>query len=150
MGKIVIATMTALAVTFTPACATVADEPTSANAVRINQTDMLFAAADMTPGLESALSAAGWGDRLEQVKAHMNETGGGWPKNLADVSTRHFQGEAALKRYNAEEIARLSFYDQDAVVLVVRAAANQHMTEGWRPMEDFFLIMAAGAVSKAA
>jgi hypothetical protein len=149
MRRIIAAAAAGLALAITPACATIASEPASAKAVTIAQADMLFAAADMTPELETALRAAGWGDRLAQVKTHMNESGGGWPKNLADGETRHFQGEAALKLYKAEEIARLSFYDQDAVVLVVRAAANKHMAEGWRPTEDFFLFMAADAVSKA-
>lgn len=149
MRKIIVAAAAGLSMLLTPACATGAGEPASANAVKIHQTDMLFAAADMTADLEAALRIAGWGDRLEQVKSHMNESGGGWPKKLADGETRHFQGETQLKLYKAEEIARLSFYDQDAVVLVVRAAANKHMAEGWRPTEDFFLIMAADAVSKA-
>jgi hypothetical protein len=136
-----------LAVLLTPACATGAAPVT--NAVAIVDAGEIFSAADWTPDMEAALRAAGWGDRLEQVKAHMNESGGGWPKNLADGETRHFHGEAAMKLYKAEEIARFRFYDQDALMLRVPAANNTHMTEGWKPMEDFFIVMTARAVAKA-
>ncbi len=51
--------------------------------------------------------------------------------------------------HKAVEIARLSFYDEDAVLLIFRAAANKHMAEGDSPTEDFFLIMGATGVSKA-
>ena len=52
-----------------------------------------------------------------------------------------------VRNYNAVELARLSFYDQPAVLLHIPAAANRHMPEGWRPKEDFFIVVGAAALA---
>ncbi len=112
----------------------------------ISDPTMIFAAADWTAEVDAAVKAAGWGDRIDEIKAHLNEDGGGWPANLADGSTRWLQGDR-LKDYKVQEIARLRFYDQDAVLLHVPAAANQHLPEGWKPAADFFVLMGVDGVT---
>ena len=124
------------------ACATT---PDASSYIHIADPEQLFSAADWTPDLEAAVTAAGWQDRAEIIKARMNEKGG-WPANLADQDKRWFQKDR-VKEYNAVELARLSFYGQPAALLHIPAAANRHMPEGWRPKEDFFIVVGAAALA---
>ena len=123
------------------ACATT---PAASSYVHIADPEQLFSAADWTPDVERAVTPAGWQDRAETIKARMNEKGG-WPKNLADQSTRWLQKDR-VKDYNAVEMARLTFYGQPAVLLRIPASANKHMPDGWRPTEDFFILVGEAAL----
>ena len=107
----------------------------------------LFSAADWTSDVDAAVKAAGWLARAEEIKSHMNERGG-WPAKLTDEDAR-WLGKETLRSYNVEAIARLSFYGQPAILLHVPAGANQHMPEGWRPRDDFFLVVGASAMPGA-
>ena len=123
------------------ACATT---QASSSYVHILDAEQIFAAADWTPDLDAAVKASGWSDRAEIIKARMNEKGG-WPEKMKDQDARWFQKDR-IKQYNVVEIARLSFYDQPAVFLHVPAAANQHMPDGWKPTEDFFIMVSEAGV----
>lgn len=112
----------------------------------ISDPAMIFAAADWTDDVDAVVKTAGWGGRSNEIKAHMNETGGGWPASLSDADTRWMQGQR-LKDYKVREIARLRFHDQDAVLLHVPAAENQHLGEGWKPARDFFILISAEGFS---
>lgn len=109
--------------------------------VRITDPQQIFAAADWTDDLDKAAKAAGWGDRIPEMQARLDEKGG-WPEKMKDGEARWFQPDT-IRQYNVREIARLSFYEQPAALLVVPASANQHMPEGWKPTADFFLVVAA-------
>ena len=74
----------------------------------------------------------------------MNEKGG-WPEKMKDQDARWFQKDR-IKQYNVAEIARLTYYDQPAVFLHVPASANQHMPDGWKPTEDFFIMISEAGV----
>ncbi len=123
------------------ACATT---PAANSYVHILDAEMMFSAADWTSDVEEAVKAAGWSDRSEIMKARINEKGG-WPEKMKDQDARWFQKDR-IKQYNVVEIARLSFYDQPAVLLHVPASANQHMPEGWKPAQDFFIVVGEAGV----
>ncbi len=126
------------------AAAACASTPANGAYVHITDPVQMFSAADYTADVEAAVQAAGWGDRAETIKAAMNEKGA-WPAKMKDESDRWLGGDN-VKAYKAVEIARLSFYDQPAVLLHVPAAANRHMAEGWKPATDFFIVIAKGGV----
>lgn len=121
-----------------------ASTPASNTYVHILDAEQIFAAADWTADVDAAVKAAGWSDRAEIMKARMNEKGG-WPEKMKDQDARWFQKDK-IKQYNVAEIARLTFYDQPAVFLHVPVSANQHMPDGWKPTEDFFVMVAAAGV----
>lgn len=123
-----------------------ASTPVNGAYVHITDPEQMFSAANYTADVEAAVKSAGWEDRAETIKAAMNEKGA-WPAKMKDESARWLQKEN-IKSYNVVELARLSFYDQPAVLLHVPAAANKHMAEGWKPTSDFFLIVSAAAVAK--
>ena len=123
------------------ACATT---QASISYVHILDAEQIFAAADWTPDLDAAVNAAGWSDRAEIMKARMNEKGG-WPEKMKDQDARWFQKDR-IKQYNVAEIARLTYYDQSAVFLHVPVSANQHMPDGWKPTEDFFIMVGEAGV----
>lgn len=126
------------------ATAACASTPASGAYVHITDPGLMFSAANYTTDVEAAVTAAGWGDRAETIKAAMNEKGA-WPAKMKDESARWMQSDN-IKAYNTVELARLTFHMQPAVLLHVPAAANQHMAEGWKPASDFFLIVGAKAV----
>lgn len=123
-----------------------ASTPANGAYVHITDPEQMFSAANYTADVEAAVKSAGWEDRAETIKAAMNEKGA-WPAKMKDESARWLQKEN-IKSYNVVELARLSFYDQPAVLLQVPAAANKHMAEGWKPASDFFLIVSAAALAK--
>lgn len=112
--------------------------------VHITDPQQIFAAADWTDDLDKAAKSAGWGDRIPEIQAHLDEKGG-WPAKMKDGEARWFQPET-IKQYNVRQIARLSFYGQPAVLIVVPASANQHMAEGWKPAQDFYMVVAVTAL----
>jgi hypothetical protein len=107
--------------------------------VNITYSEQMFSAADWTTDLDKAARAAGWGDRIPEMQARLNESGS-WPAKMKDGDARWFEKDT-IRKYNVREIARLSYYDQPAVLVVVPASANQHMPEGWKPAEDFFIVI---------
>ncbi len=107
--------------------------------VHITDPQQIFAAADWTDDLDKAAKSAGWGDRIPEMQAHLDEKGG-WPAKMQDGDTRWYQN-SMIGHYNIREIARLSFYGQPAALVVVPASANQHMPEGWKPVTDFFIVI---------
>ena len=121
------------------ATAACASTPGNGAFVHITDPQQLFSAADYTADVDAAVKSASWGDRADAIKAAMNEKGG-WPAKMKDESDRWLGGET-VKSYRAVEIARLNFYDQPAVLLHIPAAANKHMAEGWKPANDFFVII---------
>lgn len=123
------------------ACATT---PAANSYVHILDAEQIFAAADWTADVDAAVKAAGWSDRAEIMKARMNEKGV-WPEKMKDQDARWFQKDR-IKQYNVAEIARLTYYDQPAVFLHVPASANQHMPDGWKPTEDFFIMISEAGV----
>ena len=78
--------------------------------LHIADPDHLFAAADWTTDLDAAVKAAGWEQRIPDIRAHMDEKGG-WPEKMKDGDARWF-GKDMIAKYNVVEIARLSFHDQ--------------------------------------
>jgi hypothetical protein len=116
--------------------------------LHIADPDHLFAAADWTTDLDAAVKAAGWEQRIPDIRAHMDEKGG-WPEKMKDGDARWF-GKDMIAKYNVLEIARLSFYGQPAMLLQVPAIANGHMPDGWKPTTDFYLVMATGAFTPPA
>lgn len=123
-----------------------ASTPASGSYVHIADPGLMFSAANYTSDVEAAVKAAGWEDRAETIKGAMNEKGA-WPAKMRDESARWMQSDN-IKSYNTVEIARLTFHMQPAVLLHVPAAANQHMTEGWKPTSDFFIVIGSAAVAK--
>lgn len=111
--------------------------------LHIADPDQLFSAADWTTDLDAATKAAGWGDRIPEIKAHMDEKGG-WPEKMMDGDARWF-GKAIIAKYNVAEIARLNFHDQPAILLHVPANANGHMPDGWKPKADFYIVVGTAA-----
>ncbi|MEQ1780512.1 MAG: hypothetical protein ABMA14_04070 [Hyphomonadaceae bacterium] len=103
----------------------------------------LFSAADWTPDLDAAVKVAGLADRIPEIQAHMDEKGG-WPDKMKDADARWLQMRTIMK-YNVEEIARLNFHDQPAILLRVAANANGHMPEGWKPKADFYIVVGTAA-----
>lgn len=116
-----------------------ASTPASGAYVHITDPEQMFSAASYSPDVEAAVKSAGWEDRAETVKAAMNEKGG-WPAKMKDESAR-WLGKDNVTKYNVIELARLSFHNQPAVLLHVPAAANQHMADGWKPANDFFIVI---------
>jgi hypothetical protein len=127
---------------FIGACATT---PSSASYIHITDPGGLFSAANWTDDVANAVMSAGWSARADEIKAHMNEKTG-WPQKLSEEEERALQ-PAMIRNYNVREIARLSFYRQPAILLYVPAAANQHMPDGWKPRDDFFIVVTERAVS---
>ena len=109
--------------------------------IHITDPQQIFAAADWTDDLDKAATSAGWGDRIPEMQARLDEKGG-WPAKMKDGEARWFQPDT-IKQYNVRQIARLSFYGQPAALIVVPASANQHMPEGWKPAQDFYIVVAA-------
>ena len=103
----------------------------------------LFSAADWTPDLDAAVKGAGLADRIPDIQAHMDEKGG-WPDKMKDGDARWLQMRT-ISKYNVEEIARLNYYDQPAILLRVPANANAHMPEGWKPKTDFYIVVGTAA-----
>ncbi len=129
----------------TSACATASGA--SSAYVHIADPAQLFSAADWTADVDAAVTAAGWSARANEIRAHMNEKTG-WPAKMSDEDLR-WRHMSTLRQYNVEEIARLSYYGQPAVLLHVPAKANQHMPEGWKPKDDFFIVAGAQAMPAA-
>lgn len=117
------------------ACASAPNE----GLVHITDPEQIFAAADWTGDLDAAVKSAGWGARIPEMQAALNEKGG-WADKMKDGEARHFRPET-IKQYNVRVIARLSYYDQPAALVAVPASANQHMPEGWKPAADFFIVI---------
>lgn len=114
--------------------------------IHITDPQQIFAAADWTDDLDKAVKGASWGDRIPEIQAHLDEKGG-WPDKMKDGDARWYQ-QGIIKGYNVREIARLSFYGQPAALVVVPASANQHMPAGWKPAEDFYVVVAAAGVTE--
>lgn len=121
------------------ACATT----TAVSYSHILDADQLFSAADWTADLDAAAKAAGRVERIPEIQAHMDEKGG-WPDKMKDGDARWF-GKAMIAKYNVEEIARLNFHDQPAILLHVPTNANGHMPEGWKPKADFYIVVGTAA-----
>lgn len=121
------------------ACATAP----AASYLHIADPQQLFAAADWTPELEAAVTAAGLGERIPAIQASMNDTGA-WPDKMKDGEARWLQMRVTMT-YNVEEIARLTFHEQPAILLRAPANANGHMPEGWKPKDDFYIVVETGA-----
>lgn len=117
----------------------------NAASAHITDPQQIFAAADWTDDLDKATKSAGMGDRIPEMQARLNEKGG-WPEKMKDGDARWFQ-QSIIKAYNVREIARLSFYGQPAALVVVPVSANQHMPEGWKPAEDFYVVVGAAGVT---
>lgn len=113
--------------------------------VHISDPEQLFSAADWTADLDAAVKATAWADRIPTIQAAMNETGE-WPANMKDGDTRWLQKEA-ISLYNVSVITRLTYYDQDAAIVYVPAAANRHMVGGWKPAKDFFIVVGSKAIA---
>ena len=124
------------------ACASAPDAAPS----HISDPQQIFAAADWTDDLDKAAKAAGMAERIPEMQARLNEKGG-WPEKMKDGDARWYQ-QSIIKGYSVREIARLSFYGQPAALVVVPASANQHMPEGWKPAEDFYVVVAAAGVTE--
>ena len=107
--------------------------------VHISDPQQIFSAAVWTSDLDAAAKAAGWGDRIFEMQAALDEKGK-WPEKMQSGDARWFQQDT-IKQYNVRVIARLSYYDQPAARLAVPASANQHMPEGWKPAADFFIVI---------
>lgn len=105
----------------------------------ITDSEQLFSAADWTSDLDTAAKSAGFGDRIAYMQTHLNEQGG-WPAKLKDGDARWFEKDT-VRLYSFREVARLTYYDQPAALLVAPASANQHMPEGWKPAEDFYIVI---------
>ena len=108
--------------------------------------EVLVALTIVSVALMAALKAAGWGDRIDEVKSHVGENTA-WPAALKNGDTRHF-GAETIKTYRVEEIARFQYFKQDAVLLRVPAASNRHMGQDWRLDTDFFILIGAPGVAK--
>ena len=119
----------------------------ASNAAPAHITDpqQIFAAADWTADLDKAAKSAGMAERIPEMQARLNEKGG-WPEKMKDGDAR-WRHQSIIKGYDVREIARLNFYGQPAMLVVVPASANQHMPEGWKPAEDFYVVVAAAGVS---
>jgi hypothetical protein len=111
--------------------------------VRLNDPGAMFSAADLSSGLAEAVVAAGVS--VDEVGAHINQAGGGWPRSLRSQDSRQFNMNIICS-YNLVEITRLSFYDQPVVLVRVPAATNQHVPGGWKQAEDFYMVLGAQAV----
>jgi hypothetical protein len=109
----------------------------------IEDPQQLFSAADWTPDLDAAVKSAGLADKIPDIQAHMDEKGG-WPAQMKDEDARWLQMRTII-RYNVEEIARLIYYDQPAILLRVPANANGHMPDGWKPDADFYIVVGTDA-----
>ena len=108
----------------------------------------LYSAADWTPDLDAAVKAAGLADRIPDIQAHMDEKGG-WPVKMKDGDARWLQMRTITK-YNVEEIARLNFHDQPAILLRVPSNANGHMPDGWKHTDDFYIVVGEAAFATPA
>ncbi len=145
MQKFLAVACAALAMLITPACATgAAAGPVSA--ARIIEPGEIFALVAWPEEGDAALKAAGWGDRIDEVKSHVGENTA-WPAALKNGDTRHF-GAETIKTYRVEEVARFQYFKQDAVLLRVPAASNRHMGQDWRLDTDFFILIGAPGVAK--
>jgi hypothetical protein len=127
------------------ACTTMASAPPTMPA-KIVAPGQIFAQVAWPAEGDEALRAAGWGARIEDVKAHVGEKTD-WPKAMKDGDMRHFQAET-IKTYRVEEVARFRYFDQDAVLLYVPDAKNGHMGKDWRMGADFFILIGAAGVAK--
>lgn len=108
----------------------------------------LFSAADWTPELDAAVKAAGKADLIPQIQAALNEKGA-WPDKMRDGDARWLQMRTITK-YNVEEVAALTYYDKPAVLLRVPANANGHMADGWKPRNDFYIVVSTDAFTTPA
>lgn len=111
--------------------------------LHIADPQQLFSAADWTPDLDAAVKAAGLADRIPEIQAHMDEKGG-WPDKMKDGDARWLQMRTIMN-YKVEEIVRLDFHGQPAILVRVPANANAHMPEGWKQVDDFYIVVATGA-----
>jgi hypothetical protein len=98
----------------------------------------LYSTADWDAGMEDAIKAAGYGGRLDEIKARSNEKG--WPAAMSDFDTR-IDSPDIIKAYQGYAIAKFRFSDNDVVMLYVPAAQNGHMPDGWRPTSDIYVII---------
>ena len=112
--------------------------------VHIADPQQIFAAADWTEDLDKAAKAAGWDKRIAEMQAALNEKSA-WPAKMKDGDARWFQMDV-IRQYNVRVIARTSFYEQPAALLVVPARGNEHMPDGWKPATDFFVVIAAAGL----
>jgi hypothetical protein len=95
--------------------------------------------------IEAALVDAGRKDQIETIKAHYTEKG--WPANLAKFQSRT-DNPGIVKQYKTESIASFMNGKTPLVVLRVPADQNKDMPEGWRPAEDFYIVIKQSAVDK--
>lgn len=149
MPKFLAAAFAGLALVMTPACATGAGAAAavSATEVKIIEPGEIFSLIEWPSEGDAALRAAGWGDRIAEVKSHVGENST-WPPSLKDGEKRHF-GAETIKTYRAEEVARFQYFKQDAVLLRVPAAKNKHMGQDWRLDTDFFILIGSAGIAKS-
>ncbi|MEQ1609687.1 MAG: hypothetical protein ABL956_12070 [Hyphomonadaceae bacterium] len=145
MRMIIASVVAGFALMLTSACATMASAPTTMPA-KIVAPGQIFAQVAWPVEGDEALRAAGWGGRIEEVKAHVGEKTN-WPQAMQDGDMRHVQA-ATIRTYRVEEVARFGYFDQDAVLLYVPAAKNTHMDNAWRLEADFFILIGAAGVAK--
>lgn len=126
------------------ACASAPD----AGFAHITDPQQIFAAADWTDDLDEAVKSAGMGDRIPEMQARLNEKGG-WPEKMKDGDARWYQ-PSIIRAYAVQEIARLDFHGQPAILLRVPANANDHMPDGWKPANDFYIVASTGAFATPA
>lgn len=101
--------------------------------------------ATVTPEMEAALDQAGWTDRLDIVRAGLDETT--WPAPLVSALEATVN-EYIIRQYWFEPVARFDLGDRHCWVVHVPAARNAHMPAGWQPAADFFFVIPTTAISE--
>ena len=127
------------------ACATTPANTHEPWRAAIVQPGDIYSDMGWAPEMETALLEAGRAAEIEAIKAHYSEPG--WPSKFADIDER-LQAPQIIKLYRAETIAMFQFQGNDVVLLRIPAASNKHMPEGWRPTEDIYIPIRAGAVKR--
>ncbi|MBK8840629.1 MAG: hypothetical protein IPO30_18615 [Hyphomonadaceae bacterium] len=146
MQKFLAAAFAGLALLMAPACATSAGA-VSAKEVKIIEPGEIFSLVEWPAEGDDALRAAGWGDKIAEVKSHVGENSA-WPPSLKDGETRHF-GAETIKTYRTEEVARFQYFKQDVVLLRVPAAKNRHMGKDWQLDTDFFILIGRAGIARS-
>lgn len=80
------------------------------------------------------------GDQTEVVLAHMNE--GVFPEGMDELDER-MAAHDTLRRFKVKCVATLS---DGTTILHVRASKNKHMPDGFRPVEDFWMVFTSAGV----
>jgi hypothetical protein len=115
-------------------------------AATISDPGEIYSTLEWRPELVAALTSAGREKELDAIKAHYTEPG--WPAKLASFDARQ-DGRDTIRLYKVEVITQFRFNNNDAVLLHVPAKTNQHMPEGWKPKEDFYIAIRSTGVARA-